>query len=552
MKRRFLFFAMCILWAAAQSLYSLPFFQQEDNHKEKEKSLKEEETFDYYKKWRNQDVVYIITEEEYQVFTSLSTDDERDAFIEQFWGRRDPDPSTLDNEYKIEYYRRILYANENFTAGIPGWKTDRGRIYIMFGPPDRIESMPAGGHYHRKRKEGGGHTSVFPFEIWEYRHILGVGDDIELEFVDDGGGGLYELTFDPQRKDELLYSGFMGPTWDEIDDYEQTGSRLKQYRIARRRFAGDQAGPYRYAGLFETEKDRPFSKLILSSRLNSPPAIKYKDLEQIVKTAIYYNLVPFQVETATFQVSGTQSLVTVTLNIPHDSLTFKDHAGIMTTRAEVFGQVSNLSRRVETVFEEVVGREIAKGNFSIQGHSSSVFQKQLLLRPGLYKLNVVVKDVETGNLGTLEQRLQVPPLEDAKLALSSIMLAQNISTAEEADRGRFQVGRLKVVPRVSRVFRQDEQMGFYFQIYQSALDQTAGKPQLKVEFAITPKGSEPARWRDCSRLAFFAGNHSTVARLTSLEPFPPGDYMLRVRVRDEISGQTVQASMLFSIEKSKP
>lgn len=115
-----------------------------------------------YKKWLDEDVVWIITDEEKAAFRLLSNDEERDNFIEQFWQRRDPTPDTEENEYKEEHYQRIAYANEHFAAGIPGWKSDRGRIYIMYGKADEIDSHPSGGSYERPMEEGGGETSTFP------------------------------------------------------------------------------------------------------------------------------------------------------------------------------------------------------------------------------------------------------------------------------------------------------------------------------------------------------------------------------------------------------
>ena len=122
-----------------------------------------------YKTWLTQDVTYIITDEEGRAFKNLSNDEERDAFIEQFWLRRNPNPDSPDNEFREEHYRRIAYANEHFAAGKPGWKTDRGHIYISFGKPDSIDSHPSGGNYDRPMEEGGGQTSTFPFEVWHYR-----------------------------------------------------------------------------------------------------------------------------------------------------------------------------------------------------------------------------------------------------------------------------------------------------------------------------------------------------------------------------------------------
>jgi GWxTD domain-containing protein len=137
-----------------------------------------------YKTWLEQDVSYIISDEERKSFRSLSNDEEREAFIEQFWLRRNPNPDSADNEFREEHYRRIAYANEHFAAGKPGWKTDRGHIYISFGKPDSIDSHPSGGSYNRPIDEGGGETSTFPFEIWHFRYLEGVGDNVDIEFVD--------------------------------------------------------------------------------------------------------------------------------------------------------------------------------------------------------------------------------------------------------------------------------------------------------------------------------------------------------------------------------
>jgi len=148
------------------------------------KSKQSGDLADHYKQWLNEDVLYIISDDEKGTFKALQNDEERENFIEQFWARRNPDPRSYDNSFKEEHYRRIAYANEHFASGVQGWRTDRGRIYIMFGKPDELESHPTGGSYIRPFNEGGGTTSTFPFEKWWYRHIDGVGDDIEIEFVD--------------------------------------------------------------------------------------------------------------------------------------------------------------------------------------------------------------------------------------------------------------------------------------------------------------------------------------------------------------------------------
>src|ERR1700723_1618553 len=158
-----------------------------------------------YKKWLNEDVVYIISPEERSAFLHLQTNEEREQFIEQFWQRRNPDPDSAENTFKEEHYRRIPYTNEHYASGIPGWKTDRGRIYIMWGPPDEVQSSPSGGSYERPASEGGGETSTYPFEDWRYRYLEGIGEDVNIEFVDPTMTGEYHLTMDPSEKDALTY-----------------------------------------------------------------------------------------------------------------------------------------------------------------------------------------------------------------------------------------------------------------------------------------------------------------------------------------------------------
>src|ERR671931_2274221 len=186
-----------------------------------------------FKKWINEDVAYIITPDEKKAWNKLQTDEEREQFIEAFWRRRDPDPDTDVNEYLEEYYERIAYANEHFASGIPGWKTDRGRIYIMYGKPDELESHPAGGSYEREPYEGGGQTSTYPFERWFYRYIEGVGSGIEIEFVDPTGSGEYRIARSPDEKDALLYVPNAGLTLSE-----QLGLSSKADRIAYGMFGG--------------------------------------------------------------------------------------------------------------------------------------------------------------------------------------------------------------------------------------------------------------------------------------------------------------------------
>src|SRR5580765_6396547 len=222
-----------------------------------------------YKDWLDKDVAYIITDEERKAFKKLATDDERERFIEEFWRRRDPDPDTDENEYREEYYERIAYANEHFASGIPGWRTDRGRIYITWGKPDEVESHPSGGTYDRESYEGGGSTTTYPFERWFYRYLAGVGSGVEIEFVDPTGSGEYRIARNPDEKDAMLNIPGAGLTLSE-----ELGLSDKANRVSGVGAVGNQN--------YTREQDSPFARLQLMADLARPPAVKFNDLASAV------------------------------------------------------------------------------------------------------------------------------------------------------------------------------------------------------------------------------------------------------------------------------
>ncbi len=502
----------------------------------------------YYQKWLEEDVCWIISEEERDVFAKLTTDEEREAFIQQFWDRRDPDPATADNEFKIEHYRRILYANERFTAGISGWKTDRGMIYIRFGPPDHTVSKPTGGPYERERKEGGGFTSIFPIERWEYRHIEGIGDDIELEFVDDKGGGLFELTFDKQRKDALLLSGNMGLTLDELEREMMGGAVNKQDRVTGRRYSGDYKGVYSGMGGFESTRDKPLAQLGVSAALNRAPAIKYKDLEAAVSTRIYYSGFPFEIRQDFIRLTDQQVLVPVTVLVSNEQMGFASTMGIYHGGVQIFGRVTGLRNQIEAMFEEEVVRDFSPDEFEKAKSRSSVYQKRLILKPGIYKIDVAVRDLQSKRIGTMERRLEVPRFGEPKLQTSSILIASRIE-AGTVDRttGNFILGDLKIIPKTDDSFKSSEELGLYLQIYNFALDAASSQPSLKVEYSVARKGQEADVWRDSSSMMRFAGSYCRLARMINLSRLQPGIYQLRVRIHDAISGQAVETAAEFAV-----
>src|SRR5258708_6052329 len=183
--------------------------------KKREKKLRKE-LGDVDKMWLMEEVPDILTEGERRAFLELGTAEEREQFIEMFWRDRNSDPESAINLVKEEHYRRLAYADEHFASGVPGRKTDRGHIYIIWGPPDEIDSHPTGGAFDRPLEQGGGTTSTYPWELWRYRHLEGVGENIDIEFVDPSGSGEYRITRDPCEKDALAHVPGAGSSLSEL------------------------------------------------------------------------------------------------------------------------------------------------------------------------------------------------------------------------------------------------------------------------------------------------------------------------------------------------
>jgi len=492
------------------------------------------------RKWLDEDVSYIITNEERTAFKALKNDEEREQFIEQFWLRRDPTPDTVDNEFKEEHYARIAYANERFASGIPGWKTDRGRIYIIWGKPDEIESHPSGGTYDRPIEDGGGTTSTFPFEIWRYRYIEGIGNEVLLEFVDPSMSGEYRMTIDPNEKDALLHVPGAGLTFDE-----QFFGRDKADRIS------GLTNPTNTSALGNTSRNNPFDRLQLYANIFKPPEIKFKDLEAIVTTKLSYNLLPFRFRTDFVRVTEDSVLTPITILLQNKDLAFQEQQGIHRAMIHVYGKVTGINGRVAPggVFEDTISQDIPDALFKQGLDSASIHQKIIPLRPGLYKLDLVLKDINSGNVGTVSQRLQVPRFPDDKLQLSSLILADLVENLppSQIGSGSFILGSNKVRPNVSDDFRHDRNLTLWFQVYNLKLDEATKKPSATVETLITKNGREVKRDVEQASELSNAAAQMTLSKMVPLKDFEPGEYSVQVKVTDNLTKDVIASAEKFTV-----
>jgi GWxTD domain-containing protein len=513
---------------------------EKERKRREEKLRKELET--PYKNWLNVDVTYIITDEERQAFKRLSTDDERQQFIEQFWLRRDPTPDTEENEYKEEHYRRIAYANERYASGIPGWKTDRGRIYITFGPADEVESHPSGGTYQRPIEEGGGTTSTFPFEIWRYRYIEGIGNDVLIEFVDPTMTGEYRMTMDPSEKDALLYVPNAGLTL-----YEEMGLTSKADRFSRtdgtRLGTGNMPLPARM---------NQFERLQRFAMLQKPPQIKFKDLEAQVNSTIRFNTLPMRVRADFIPVTTSSVLSAITLQFDRKDLQFQQKDNISKAVVNIYARVTSMSRRVVNVFEDVVSIETPTELLSQAVKGASVYQKTVPLPPGKYRLNVVAKDVTGGNVNNYEMALEVPRFEEDKLMASSLILADLLEKVptKSIGAGQFVIGSTKVRPRVTETFTKEEKMGIYLQLYNFQLDEATKKPNGQVSYEVVKQGSNEKVFEFAEEAAALPGSATQmiVEKVLPLQTLAAGQYAVNIKVLDRVTNQTLNSSATFSIK----
>src|SRR5213080_1954531 len=489
-----------------------------------------------YKDWLEKDVAYIITDEERKAFKKLQTDDERERFIEEFWRRRDPDPDTDENEYREEYYERIAYANEHFASGIPGWKTDRGRIWIMYGKPDETESHPSGGAYNRESYEGGGSTSTYPFERWFYRYLAGVGSGIEIEFVDPTGSGEYRIARNPDEKDALLHVPGAGLTLAEEMGLSDKGDRISNL--------GGIGTPN-----YQREQDSPFSRLQLLADLSRPPQIKFNDLASAVNTPVIEdNPLNFDVRVDFFRQSDERVITAFTIQTDNQNLVFKDSGGLQEAQLNIFGKITHVSGRRAGVFEDpVITRATTEELTEAKGRKSA-YQKAVALAPGRYRVDVIVRDIASGATGVRHQGFEVPKYDPAKLSTSTLVLAVKLEgLGDQPAVGMFTIGNAKVIPNVSGTFHRGSPVGVYMQIYNAGIDQTTLRPAVDVEYALIKDGKELGKQAEDWRGNGDAGQRLTLARLLDSRGLTPGDYALEVRVKDRVSGQALKQSAKFSV-----
>jgi GWxTD domain-containing protein len=393
-----------------------------------------------YSKWLDEDVAYIITVDERAAFLALSNDNDREQFVEEFWSRRD----------KAEHYRRIGYANEHFGASLPGWRTDRGHVYIVLGPPDEMEAHPG-------------------IASWRYHHVDGLGNDIVFDFTDPAGTGEFRVS--PGQRNLL-------------------------------------------------------SGLHVAS-LNSTAHL------------------PMQVRCDYYRGVGSSVMVNITIQFEDKDLQVQIQNGVNRATVNLFGRVTSMTRRPIATFEPTL-----EVDAPTEG-ARQVYQQSVPLLPGRYHLNIVAKDIQSGNTNVYESALDVPHFDEFKLMASSLVLADAIEKLPAKSTGSmFAIGDDMVRPRLGNSFGRGDKMGVYLQLYNFTPDAATQKPVGTVEYEVDAAGSGErvlSVVQDVGSLANASASQVTIEKLLPLNTLAPGNYTLKVTATDARSTQTVQRLQNFTV-----
>ena len=503
------------------------------------------------KKWLDEDVKWIITDEEAKAFKNLANEEEREQFIEQFWLRRNPNPDSPENEFREQHYLRIAYANEHFAAGKPGWRTDRGHIYIAYGKPDSIDSHPSGGNYDRPMEEGGGNTSTFPFEVWHYRYLQGVGDNIDIEFVDSCMCGDYHATIDRSEKDALKHTPGAGQTL-----YEQMGKSKQADRMTGGGLEQLGDGP-----MASSQQAKQFDRLDQFAKIFAPPPVKFADLDKFLSDVKILSGPPFLFDVRTDYVKLTNDTVMVplTLQIHNKDMTFSNKDGYAKATVNILGRVSNLNHRVVQTFEETVNVDAPSDLLERKQQETSVYWKALPLRPGLYKVEIAIKDVNNpDHIGIWKRSVNVPKYDDDRLSASSLILADMMERVPSKDvsLGNFVIGNTKIRPRVPPTvstpvtFHRGQNLNFWMQVYNLDIgDNKQNNATIEYQILDMATNKQILDTEESASKLNPNADQLTLEKSMPLASLQPGKYQVTIKVNDGNSKQQIAQTAPFFVEQ---
>lgn len=442
-----------------------------------------------YRDWLDQDVRWIITDDERRTFKKLQNDEERDTFVEQFWLRRDPTPTTIENEFKDEHYRRMMYANEHFGTTVAGWRTDRGRIYVMKGPPDAIKQGM------EKVTDDHGREVEHPLETWHYNS-----DGLDMNFVDTCRCNEYQMTLDRKAKDKLL--DLQGDFPLPLQTFPPSPSR------------------------------KPGIQVIVEAQNTAQP--KFKDLEEDLAHKINVNPISFTVTTASFRITDWTDWVVVTIHYRSKDLRWMKDGNAQRAQLHLFGRFITLTQHVAQVFEDEVNLEEPA---SARADKTYSYREAFPRRAGLYRLDVALQDVNADRVGTRSYGISVPSYDETS-HISSIVLSKNSGEP------------IFHAVDEQTTFAPSDSIHLFAQVYGIKFEDKTRRSNVAVDYEVfSMKGKKPVSVLHVSHIDADPDQReqSTLQKELPSGPWKRGEYDLVIKARDNVGHQDFCAEQPFTV-----
>jgi hypothetical protein len=301
------------------------------------------------------------------------------------------------------------------------------------------------------------------------------------------------------------------------------------------------------------ESMNEFTRLEQFAKLQKPPAVKFKDLDAVVSSNIRYNMLPVKVQADYMKVTDSTVLTAITIQLQRKDLQFQQKDNVATATVNIYGRITSIAGRVVNYFEEAVSVPVPAALLAQAMEGSSIYQKTIPLPPGMYRLNVVCKDLVGGNMTTYPMALNVPHFDDERLGSSSLILADLIEKVptRSIGTGQFVIGDTKIRPRMNDIFDRSEKLGIYMQFYNFGPDEKTNKPNGSIQYEITKNGTEKPVLDYTEEVSQIPGSSSqqvTVEKLLPLQSLDPGDYTLRMKVVDKNRNQTLTPTANFTVK----
>ncbi len=476
-----------------------------------------------YKKWLDEEVVYIITPREKEVFLELTTDRERNLFIEAFWKQRDPTPSTPVNEFRQEHYRRISYANQFFgrSTAKPGWRTDRGRMYIILGEP-------------RDKMTGSGKNELNPTETWFYQGMtqLGLPAGFHLIFYQRGTTGEFRLYSPLQDGPQMLLRTYQGDPRDYIAANEalrEVDSQLAEFTLSL--VTGDQS----------TNLGRPsMASDLLIDRVETTPVrqiediyaqkfLEYKDIVDVEYSANYIGS-----DTLVKVSKAAAGTYFISYALQPDRLSVGQYEDKYYATLKLNGTVTNAEGKTIYQYEKSAQLEFDEAQMRDFSHRSFSLQDMIPVIPGNIRLSVLLQNEVSKEFTSLESALYIPD-EEQELQMTSLIIGYETKSHPSADsRLRpFQNGDTQMLFQANRVFQQQDDLWLSFQIH--GMDQTL-QERGRIRYRL---GRDQEEIRAFERDVESYARRPNFLEQISLQDLPPAHY--RINVSLLLEGQEVLA-----------